>query len=787
MHLPPIPRFFVRWTIRLCLFLLFVCLPAAIIYLRELGISDEWKERVAAALGGEGFQTQIGKLTVDPFKGLVAENVVVKQTSGEQRDFARIERLVVSLNLADLLAGRVTIDQVQLDETDVSVPLGKEPNSARLEVESVSAELFLGGDQLRIGSLEGRVQGIRVVISGLLRNLRAFGFDRQDAHEPSDLRNKLVSEIVSKISSFKYPGNPPELSVKIKGDLADLSSLQIAPILLRSGPIISPDWRLEGLDVEASYTNQVLSVKRFRLRGREGALNLTAHWQNSVLDFEASSNLTLEPFARLFPKDSPLEDFKFASGPQLEASGQIIHSSSPVQYKLTGSAQVGRFSFREMDFDAFSTDFAAANGQIFLRDTKLRAAGGEIGASLLFAPDDFRARLSSTIAPTAFAPLLGKKEREVIKLLNFRDAPYLQLEVRGPKLNFASLTGTGFLRLGRTSMRGSALDWGQSQIEIADSAVTYKDFSLGRGKAVGKGTFVYDFGGQQVILRDIESTMPPVDVMMWIDPKIAEVIKPYRFRQPPKVQAEGVVDLKVPPQKNDLHLAIQSESGLDYDLLERTLEFGQTLANVDITGTKVIADIKSAELMEGNVGVNAVVSIDPAEPTFGANIDIRRVNFEQLTKLYFNYDDSLGVASGNFKFSARFGQEQKMRGDGSIRVQDGRVFAIPILGPLSEIINKIIPGAGFQTARLATADFTVGDEKISTKNLKVEAAAFSLFGRGDIYFVADKMNMSMRLNARGIPGLVLFPVSKLFEYVGTGSLSKPEWRPKIIPRFGGDS
>ncbi len=786
MHLPPIPRFFVRWTIRAFLFLLFVCLPVAIIYLRELGIGYEWKERVAAALGGDGFQTEIGKLTVDPFKGLVAQNVVVRETSGEQRDLARIEHLVVSLNLADLLSGRVTIDQVELDETDVSVPLGKEPDRARLEVDGVSAELSLVGDQLRIGSLEGRVQGIRVVVSGLLRNPRAFHFDHKDTQEPSDLRNKLVSQIVSTLSSLTYPGAPPELSLKIHGDLADLSTLQIAPVLLKSGPIIAPDWRAEGLEVEADYANRILSIKRFKLRGREGALNLTAQWQNSILDFEASSTLTLEPFARLFPQDSPLKDFKFSSSPQLEVSGQVIHSSSPLQYNLTGSAQVGKFSFRGMDFDAFSTDFAASNGKTFLRDTKLRAAGGEIGASLLFAPDDFRARLSNTIAPTAFTPLLGKKEREVMKLLNFRDAPYLQLDVRGPKLDFASLTGTGFLRLGRTSMRGSTLDWGQSQIEIADSAVTYKDFSLGRGKASGKGTFVYDFGGQQVILRDVQSTMPPVDVMMWIDPKIAEVIKPYRFRQPPKVQAEGLVHLK-DPQKNDLHLAIQAESGLDYDLLERTLKFGRTLANVDITGTKVIADIKSAELMEGNVGVNAVVSIDPAEPTFGAKIDIRRVNFEQLTKLYFNYDDSRGVASGNFNFTARFGQEQQMRGEGSIRVEEGRVFAIPVLGPLSEIINKIIPGAGFQTARLATVDFTVGDEKISTKNLKVEGAGFSLFGSGDIYFVTDKMNMSMRINARGIPGLVLFPVSKLFEYVSTGSVSKPEWRPKIIPRFGGGS
>ena len=120
----------------------------------------------------------------------------------------------------------------------------------------------------------------------------------------------------------------------------------------------------------------------------------------------------------------------------------------------------------------------------------------------------------------------------------------------------------------------------------------------------------------------------------------------------------------------------------------------------------------------------------------------------------------------------------------SIRVENGRVFAIPILGPLSDIINKIIPKAGYQTARLATADFRMGDEKISTDNLVVEGSGFSLFGNGDIYFMKDRMDMSVRINARGIPGIVLFPVSKLFEYVSTGSVSNPEWKPKIIPRFG---
>jgi hypothetical protein len=49
--------------------------------------------------------------------------------------------------------------------------------------------------------------------------------------------------------------------------------------------------------------------------------------------------------------------------------------------------------------------------------------------------------------------------------------------------------------------------------------------------------------------------------------------------------------------------------------------------------------------------------------------------------------------------------------------------------------------------------------------------------------MTDQMDMSVRINARGLPGVVLFPVSKLFEYISTGTVSNPEWRPKIIPRI----
>lgn len=784
MHLPPVPRFLVRWTIRSVLAVLFVGVPLAVFYLREVGVGFGLKDRVAEALSGPAYQVAIGRLSLDPFRGLVAEGVDVRDRKNARRDLAHIETLVVSVNFNDLLTRSLSIDHIELDETDVSIPLGPEHDGTRLNLAGVSAQIVFLPDQMRISYFEGTVEGVRVIASGLLQNPKAFHLEQRPPSPGKEKRNEIFDEVVRSLAALEYPGQAPEFRAEISGDLADLTSIRASPVSVRSGPIVAPKWRIEGLEADLEYADGGVTLRRLVVRGRDGDLNASAQWRNGAADFEVSSSLRPEAFRDLLPENSPARALEFHDAPRFEAFGRV-HAGANFRFDVTGAVRFGRFSFRGVEFDAFSADFATRDGKVFARDARILAGGGEISADVLVAPEDFRMRITNTIAPTLLAPMLGKKEQEFLAMMEFRDPPYLEMELRGTKPDFAAISGTGSLRLGRTAMRGAWLDRADSKIEIANRAVIYRDLTIARGKGVGTGTFIYDFGGQQVVLKNIDSTMPPVDVMMWADPKIADAIRPYRFRQPPRVKANGMIHLKDPTQ-NDLNLAIDSEAGLDYDLLKRTLKFGKTRASVHVRGTKVNADVLSAKLMGGDVGVKAVISIDAKDPTFGADVNVRRVNFAQLTKLYFDYDDSEGEGSGQFKFTARMGQEEKMKGSGNIRIEDGHVFAIPLLGPLSDIINKIIPGAGFQTARLATADFTIADEKINTKNLAIEGAGFSLIGYGDIFFMKDDMDMSVRINARGIPGIVLFPVSKLFEYISTGSVSNPEWRPKIIPRFGGE-
>ncbi len=268
---------------------------------------------------------------------------------------------------------------------------------------------------------------------------------------------------------------------------------------------------------------------------------------------------------------------------------------------------------------------------------------------------------------------------------------------------------------------------------------------------------------------------------MWVDPRIAATVAVYRFRTLPDVRADGLAHM-VDPTLNDLRVSVDAPGGLAYTLLNRDLVFGATQGTVWIKGQKVLVDVPKSSLYGGGVALKTQVSTNPTDPTFGVDVKLDRVDFPSLTKLYFGYSKSRGAMSGRYAFTASLREPAKMHGSGSVRVEKGHVLAIPLFGPLSDVISAIIPGAGHESARLATADFTISDQWIRTENLEIQGPGFELFGDGGVQFPSGRLDLSVRINAKGITGVVLFPVSKLLEYVSTGFVSDPQWRPKIVPR-----
>jgi hypothetical protein len=781
VHLPGPLRIVVKTILRFALVLIFLGIPAAVLVLKFVGFGPDVRDAVSAALSIGKVQTRIERLSFDVVEGVVAEGVELRVESPHPRQIASINRAAVALSLSELLAGRIQIDRVVLHRADAAIPVGA--SGETMDIASLSAEMHMIGDQLQVSRASGMVEGIRVTAEAVFTGLENPDLPSDEGASPPELLERTLQEL----SNMEYPEGPPSIHLHAEGDLSDRQSIIVSPVSLRSGPIEGRGWCIEGIAGEARYANGRVEIDQLVIKDSVGSLRVWASADRDGGEAEISGRFLPGPWVEFAAGDANWKDMLNLSAPmEVSVRARVGMGKGKTDIRASGRIATSTYQIKDIHFGPMDAEFAWDNGKAFVRGARLTTSRGEAIVDILYDKDDIRLRAQGWGDPTELAPLVDDKAREMLETMEFQHPARFALELRGAEPDFKKLAGEGTLELGRTAMRGVWIDRASSRLEIGEGAVSYKDFNVEGVGGSGSGTFTYDFRQQQVRLANIVSTMWPAQVLMWVDPRIAETVSVYRFIQPPLVRGGGTIFMKE-MDRNDLSLTMRSQSGFEYDLLGETLRLGASDGTIRVEGTILHANIRRAVLMGGSIALRADVSIDPAKPVFSTEVDVDRVDFPAITKLYFDYEGSEGVVSGTYAFRAPLKDPAWMRGSGSIRVEDGNVFAIPLLGPLSDIIKTVLPGVGYENARLATADFRIAEGIIHSDNLVIEGTGFSLYGEGDIHFLTDEMDMSMRLNARGVPGVFLFPVSKLFEYVSTGTISEPGWRPKIIPRFGGDN
>jgi hypothetical protein len=320
------------------------------------------------------------------------------------------------------------------------------------------------------------------------------------------------------------------------------------------------------------------------------------------------------------------------------------------------------------------------------------------------------------------------------------------------------------------------MNGGSCKIHFADGAITCEDFRVARNEGIGAGNFTYDFKKHEVRLSNIKSSLYPAEVIFWIDPSVWKTIAPYKFRQPPAVTADGVYQFRG-GKNTRLEITVEDANGMNYDFLGKTLAFDRISARLLFTDDRLqILDLRGG-LLSGTLRGNADISLARNDPHYRANVSVNGINFPLLTDLYYNYKTAHGLLSGTYDFTGLGSDPRTMNGRGKVEVTDGDVFAIPIFGPISGILNHIVPGSGYSIARKAIANFKINEGIIHTDDFEAAGTLFSMLGNGDIHFLDDKLDFNLRMNMKGA-GILLTPVYKLFEYTGEGSLKKPDWHPK---------
>jgi hypothetical protein len=746
-------------------------------YLARKGFGRQWRHRVVEELHKRGVEASIRRLTLDPFRGLVAQDVRIFDYRNRENTLAIISEVALDINYGALIHHQPFLNAIDVQNAQITLPLpNAEQGPEKPLLTHFRAHIYFPPEQIYVSQAEGIFCGIRVSATGQLI--------KRENYQPSEIseearqrRLSIFQQVVTELRKFSALGSLPTLQVKFSGDLAQMEDSHVEATL-QGGRLRRGQYEIRELLAVAEWRDQVLNLSRCEWKDDSGIFAARGSWsrQRETAEFQARSTLDLKGFLDALGVAKRLADIKFLSPPVVELTGDIDLGVEHPRLKIIGHANVDRLSYKDLPFSDCGLEFSWDGERAFLRDIHARQNIGELHAEILDAPNDFRFNIDSNISPEIVRPLISSELNEFLNEWEFPRTASVRLAIRGQDRHPQNWQGDGTIALERARFRGVWMNSATAKVHFGNGAVTYDNMRVVRDEGVGTGTFTYDFARHEVRVSNVKSSLRPADAIFWIDPKLLKTVTPYKFKQPPNITANGVYQFRG-GKNTRLDIGVEAPNGMDYVFLGKTLPFDRVSGKLVFTNDHLqIADL-NASLFSGSVRGKSDISLAPNDSRHHASIAVTDLNFPRLTDLYFNYKTAHGELSGTYEFDGLGSDARNMSGSGKVTVSNGDVFAIPVFGPLSGILNHVVPGTGYSIARNATASFTIKNGIIHTEDFEVAGKLFSMLGRGDIYFLDDKLDFDVRVDPKG-PSVLLAPVYKLFEYKGEGSLKNPNWHPK---------
>jgi hypothetical protein len=692
-----------------------------------------------------------------------------------------VSEISLDINYAALFHHQPFLNAVDIRNGDLTIPLPAGPGQVQnAELQRFRAHVFFLPERIEVSQAEGFFYGMRIFASGQLIKRPEYRPSTTESAADTAHRLHLLQNLVSTMQRFRYPETAPELQVKFSGDLSQLEDAHFEASL-RASHIIRDQYEARDFRLLADWKDQTLSIPRLTWRDTVGRFTASATWSraNERAAFQARSSIALKPLLDSFGLGAALGNVSFHHPPQIEATGSATIGAAEKQIQIVGKYAADDFIWHDVPFEGINFEFAWDGQRTMLRDLHLRHRSGQVNAELFDAPNIFRLNVDSSIVPVALASLLPVRFRPILNEWEWQRPPNVHLTINGTSRDPATWHGEGTLGLGRTKFRGVWMNSGSANIRFGDETIAFENFRVTRDEGVGTGSFAYDDKRHEVRLTNVQSTLQPSEVIRWIEPRFWEHVVPYRFHRVPHVTTNGVVQFHGGKQTH-LQLDVDAPAGMDYTFIDKVLSFERISGRLLFTDDRLqIFDLKGT-LFSGMLAGTADISLARTDHHYTASASVENVDFSSVTNLYFKYKDAQGALNGHLDFGGANGDRQALRGTGRVEVKNGNVFAIPVFGPLSEVVNKMFAGAaGYSIAHEATAPFTIRDGVIHTDKLKVAGKLFSMLGHGDIDFMKNDLDFDIRVDANGA-GALLTPIYKLFEYHGSGSLTKPVWRPKHL-------
>src|SRR6202040_3710904 len=215
-------------ALRLLAILAVAALPGGGLYLAKKGFGRQWRYRVVEELHKHGVEASVRRLTLDPFRGLVAQDVRIYDYKNRENTIAEISRILLDVNYAALLQRQAFLNAIDIRNAQVTLPLpeGADPKSPHAQIKNLHAHIYFPPEQIYVSQADGIFCGIRISATGQLIKRNDYKPSKDVTPEEWQTRLAILQRSVSELNQFKF-SERPHLQIKFSGDVAQLENARV--------------------------------------------------------------------------------------------------------------------------------------------------------------------------------------------------------------------------------------------------------------------------------------------------------------------------------------------------------------------------------------------------------------------------------------------------------------------------------------------------------------------------------------------------------------------------------
>lgn len=543
----------------------------------------------------------------------------------------------------------------------------------------------------------------------------------------------------------------------------------------------------------ASLTNSVLTIHALSLLQRNGRC-IAGGWlslTNGVADFHVYSTLPLTTWAKFLPTNHvPPNLFECRSRSAFSFELWLGPAPLPnLAEHITGWAAIANTRVRSVFADRIFCHFKKSGPQIHLdhvemRFPELRARGT---AFLDLNNLHYLVQGSAEGNPHNILPWLPSGISNLLSECDGANAFCARGEATGcvtqpPAFSLTmEVTGTNFI------FRNAEVSRAYAGIHYSNDLVTLHNLHVVRPEGEARGWMTVDFQSE-TIRYAATSTISPHATARFLGSNIYAFVQPFRADGPAELASWGVINYDDMDRTDLEAVATLKRFGWDRfiadEIRTRARAKGRSVLFTDTVGLAYKGHIR-AQIAVDDIGLTST------PPQYAVSATVEKVNFQRMLQEIFRltnlpYQGSLS-ATVTVAGAVGAGKGETAVGSGSIRICEGQLFQLPLLGGLSHFLSRIYPGLGFASQTDLEADFLIRNGAVCSEGLALEGTVLSLLGKGCYRFDGNlDFTVEVKLLRRGYVAYLLrfvtLPVTKLLEFHLGGTPDKPQWRPQNLPQ-----